>query len=83
MCLDRVFINQAFNTLSNYGVRSSAYRADNSENIRSFFMPRVPSAVATQDARSSDASMNLGLTDPPYADAISYHEITVSGPTWR
>lgn len=30
MCLDRVFINQALNTLLNYGVRSFAYTAENS-----------------------------------------------------
>lgn len=76
MCLDRVFINQALNTLINYGVRSSFYRADNSERISAFEMPAIDFKVRTHSAASMDREVDVFVTDPPYADAVNYHEIT-------
>lgn len=76
MCLDRVFINQALNTLMNYGVRSSAYQAENSENIPSLAMPDVHSFIDTRSAEEVETTQDIWITDPPYADAIAYHEIT-------
>ena len=76
MCLDRVFINQALNTLLNYGVRSSAYQAENSENIPSLSLPSVQASIETKSAEEVDAAQEIWITDPPYADAIAYHEIT-------
>lgn len=76
MCLDRVFINQALNTLINYGVRSSAYRADNSERLPSLRLPTVEFTVTSRPASKTEGSFDLFITDPPYADAVNYHEIT-------
>jgi adenine-specific DNA methylase len=76
MCLDRVFINQALNTLLNYGVRSSGYQAENSENIPSLSMPPVQAFIETRSAEEVEATQEIWITDPPYADAIAYHEIT-------
>ena len=76
MCLDRVFINQALNTLINYGVRSSAYQAENSENIKHFALPDVQFNVHTHSASEIATSNDIYVTDPPYADAVNYHEIT-------
>jgi putative DNA methylase len=76
MCLDRVFINQALNTLINYGVRSFAYSADNSENIPELTLPIVAFAVAPRAANLHDVVCDAYVTDPPYADAVYYHEIT-------
>ena len=50
MCLDRVFINQALNTLMNYGVRSYAYSADNFENIPELNLPSVTFDVVPKAA---------------------------------
>lgn len=76
MCLDRVFINQALNTLSNYGVRSSAYPADNAERIRFVDLRHVNFDVKPQPAVEQHAACDVYVTDPPYADAVNYHEIT-------
>jgi putative DNA methylase len=76
MCLDRVFINQALNTLLNYGVRSFAYSADNSENIPSLALPAVQFRVSPKPANRHNSHSDIYLTDPPYADAVNYHEIT-------
>jgi putative DNA methylase len=76
MCLDRVFINQALNTLLNYGIRSFAYAADNSASIPSMKLPPVNFEVAPHLARETAWNSDIYVTDPPYADAIYYHEIT-------
>ncbi|MEY9418380.1 putative DNA methylase [Bradyrhizobium japonicum] len=76
MCLDRVFINQALNTLINYGVRSSAYQAENSENIKFQALPEVRYVVNTHSAADIAVENQIYVTDPPYADAVNYHEIT-------
>ena len=76
MCLDRVFINQALNTLINYGVRASAYQADNSLGIKSLPMPRIEFSVCPGSAPDVAETCDCWITDPPYADAVAYHEIT-------
>ena len=76
MCLDRVFINQALNTLLNYGARSFAYAADNSTSIASIKLPPISFVVTPHSARETVERSDLYVTDPPYADAINYHEIT-------
>ncbi|MFO8089807.1 MAG: anti-phage-associated DUF1156 domain-containing protein, partial [Desulfatiglandaceae bacterium] len=70
------FYNQAFNTLYNYGAR--AYE----RLINVFFIEldelqlRSNRHVACIDTKNIKASSDLFITDPPYADAINYHEIT-------
>jgi putative DNA methylase len=76
MCLDRVFINQALNTLANYGVRSSAYQAENSEDITSISLPSGDTQISTLSAEEVQSTQHLWITDPPYGDAVAYHEIT-------
>ena len=76
MCIDRVFINQALNTLMNYGVRSFYYSADNSEKIPELPLPLVDFRVIPQSAIEHSVLCNIYITDPPYADAIRYEEIT-------
>ena len=82
MCLDRVFINQALNTLTNFGVRSAAYQADNSAEIKKFEMPRVSTDISPCAARALKAESDIFVTDPPYADAVQYHEITEYFVAW-
>jgi putative DNA methylase len=76
MCLDRVFINQALNTLWNYGVRSTAYLPDNSSELPCQTLPAVRYEVKAQAAAAIDHSCDIFITDPPYADAVVYDEIT-------
>lgn len=69
------FANQALNTLMNYSVRglrsleSAALALPTSETIMS------NAVVVPGDARTVDVACDLWLTDPPYADAINYHEL--------
>jgi putative DNA methylase len=75
MCLDRVFINQALNTLLNWGVRSFAYFPDTAFKLPSDSVPGV-GFVDTKQACEVNSHADIFVTDPPYADAVMYHEIT-------
>jgi hypothetical protein len=76
--LSDVFTNQALNTLFNFGVRSHQYLM----NITCAELPTRPlpagvqTAVRTQPASEVCTEWDLFVTDPPYADAVLYHEIT-------
>ncbi|TQE98848.1 MAG: DUF1156 domain-containing protein [Spiribacter salinus] len=73
-----LFANQALNTLLNYPVRaSSAFyslvfsaRESRKTNVS------VKKEVHNNDASELSRECDLWVTDPPYADAINYHEIT-------
>ena len=82
MCLDRVFINQALNTLLNYGVRSLEYKDDNSSDIPAEELPQVDYTVICETATNHCEDSDIYVTDPPYADAINYHEITEYFISW-
>jgi putative DNA methylase len=70
------FVNQALNTLSNHVVRSLPTISTN------WFLPlnnsipcqHVSSEVS--DARKICYIQDIWITDPPYADAINYHELS-------
>lgn len=72
------FSNQALNTLYNFAVRAlpnleNHSLIDFSENTfpvkNSMFVTNVPASEIEYDA-------DIFITDPPYADAVNYHEIT-------
>lgn len=72
-----VFINQALNTLSNFSNRPLS-KLDTSWLLfdRGFSATTVARGeVQTVDARDLRANCDLWITDPPYADAINYHEL--------
>ncbi|MDY6793591.1 MAG: anti-phage-associated DUF1156 domain-containing protein [Thermodesulfobacteriota bacterium] len=69
-----VFYNQALNTLFRYGCRGfinlheliiSNFEYYNTNN----------SDVCTTDARKVKEQSHFWITDPPYADAVNYHEL--------
>ncbi len=72
-----VFFNQALNTQTLYGSRPL-------EGIKNFLCADLteaslanPNATAKLiDAREVTAESDIWFTDPPYADAINYHELT-------
>lgn len=71
-----LFYNQSFNTLFNYSTRAlSLY-----ESIWYFNINNYPSnndkEVLLSDARSITKSCEYWITDPPYADAVNYHELS-------
>jgi putative DNA methylase len=72
-----VFFNQALNTQYNFGTRVF-------ERLKEFYLLEFfsnqeiisQSAVNLLDARDITANNDIWLTDPPYADAINYHELS-------
>jgi adenine-specific DNA methylase len=70
-----VFSNQALNPLFNYCCRSLSGLQD-SWNLRLKAAHTGDShAIILSDARDIDQTCDLWITDPPYADAINYHEL--------
>lgn len=72
-----VFSNQALNTLINYAQRSFFRLVDeyNVEYINSEKLSQK-SEITTAPADTLNSDADLWITDPPYADAVYYHEIT-------
>jgi len=73
----QTFYNQALNTLYNYGCRSlqSLETTLNSSNLTTF-ETKNNSFEEPKDIRNISYVADLWVTDPPYADAINYHELS-------
>jgi putative DNA methylase len=70
------FSNQALNTLFNYGCRTFKHLGNSwFFNINNYHI-RNNSATDATDARNLKVGSDIWLTDPPYADAVNYHELT-------
>jgi adenine-specific DNA methylase len=69
----RVFMNQALNTLVSYCHRPLNSVLDIDDKSAKVY---GEGSVTAADARQIDKSCDLWLTDPPYADAINYHELS-------
>jgi putative DNA methylase len=72
------FDNQALNTLFNWGVRAWPYASLLTEisGVGKYSLPTARHTIQTSPASSVTTGSNLWITDPPYADAVMYHEIT-------
>ncbi len=74
--LEQTFYNQALNPLYNYGVRPSTnlettwYLKITNNSISSNFM------VQPIDSRFISLEQDIWITDPSYADAVNYHELS-------
>ena len=72
-----VFSNQALNTNYNYAFRSTLGLVDS-------FLPKYhqrgviesKTTIMTCGASNVNQTCDIWITDPPYADAVQYHEIT-------
>ena len=73
---NHMFYNQALNTFYNYGVRSTAWLGSYGIEIIGSHEPDVSAIVRNHEARAVSAHCDYWITDPPYADAVHYHEIT-------
>jgi len=73
---EQVFSNQALNTLVNSGVRP-LHALDTTWFARMNISPvSGPAEVTVCDGRSVEAMCDMWMTDPPYADAVNYAEIS-------
>jgi putative DNA methylase len=74
---NQVFYNQALNTYYDYAARAFlSHEAGRAFGFSQVSLPSTSIEIATLDARQVGADQDLFVTDPPYADAINYHEIT-------
>ncbi len=81
-----VFYNQALNTLVNYGSRSFFHLRHllSLSDLKSFPLPPgVVQCVASHPANELAVASDIFVTDPPYADAVSYDEITEFFIAWQ
>ena len=72
-----VFMNQALNTQYSFGCRTlfgvkEFFITDFSKSHINF--PSSP--IQTEDARDIKNKCDIWITDPPYADAVNYHELS-------
>ena len=74
----QVFDNQALNVLYNYGCRASSCLLDplDGENVHAPIPEGGTHTLRNHPAHEVDEECDLWITDPPYADAVNYHEIT-------
>lgn len=73
----QTFYNQALNTIFNYGVKGLTLLSGSwFFNINNDKFDAENSNVKLLDARNVDFNCDIWITDPPYADAVHYHELS-------
>jgi len=74
---ENLFYNQAFDTFWNYGTRSAYFLLSQwgLGSARFIDLSHIDAKIITTEARKPSRS-EVFITDPPYADAVIYHEIT-------
>ena len=74
----QTFYNQAFNTMWQYGVRgfSLVRNASETELDESIVLNVNNNQQTLTDARDVTTVCDFWVTDPPYADAVNYHELS-------
>ncbi|MDR5794499.1 DUF1156 domain-containing protein [Caballeronia sp. LZ008] len=70
------FYNQALNTFPNYPVRTWAGLRDNLQPTHWALTASGTRSVALVDARDVAEECTIWITDPPYADAVNYEELS-------
>ena len=70
------FYNQAFNTFPNYPVRTWAGLRDNIQPDHRSIHTCGTKSVTLSDAREVIEQCDVWITDPPYADAVNYEELS-------
>lgn len=74
----QTFYNQAFNTMWNYAARGLSLL----EGVFFLSIDKLPESIKSEtsiiikDARDIEYDCDYWITDPPYADAVNYHELT-------
>lgn len=71
-----VFDNQALNTVFNFACRGfSGVEPGKTVSYGAEFLPGS-SQISSHPARDIEHECDIFITDPPYADAVNYHEIS-------
>jgi adenine-specific DNA methylase len=72
----QTFYNQALNAFPNYGVRSFGFARSYLEDVPGNSPLPGKSTLISGRASEAQHDVDIYLTDPPYADAVQYDEIT-------
>ena len=72
----QTFYNQALNTLCNWGTRSMRMLTTQWSYLPNYLDKISDNLVIIKDARFIDVNADFWITDPPYADAVNYHELS-------
>ncbi len=72
----QTFSNQALNTLFTFGCRGASALSESWFLTIRDALVSGHSIVGAADVRSVEENAEFWLTDPPYADAINYHELS-------
>jgi adenine-specific DNA methylase len=75
---NHVFYNQSLNPFFNFAIRSFDFHRKTLATRRASrsLMPPVDAIVVTRAAADVGIQNDIYITDPPYADAVAYEEIT-------
>ena len=73
---EQTFYNQAYNTMLNWGTRSLHGLKTSFFYDINHYDTNLTSKIVLSDARNIDENCNFWITDPPYADAVNYHELS-------
>ncbi len=76
----QTFYNQALNTLWEETARGLSLLEGNYwlpyDRVNFSHSSQIPPVLALGDARANTQSCDIWITDPPYADAVNYHELS-------
>ena len=73
---EMVYYNQALNTIFNYVGRAWSFMQKPAAPQHEFRECEAPRTAELADARSIQNHADLWITDPPYADAVIYEELS-------
>ena len=77
-----VFDTQGLKTFFNYACRAFPYVEDLIADVPEGQSISAPMEIRTHGAKSIGHESDIYITDPPYADAVHYHEITEFFISW-
>lgn len=73
---NNVFYNQALNTFVNWATRTTYGGYELFTNFPRIYTINSESKITIKDARNINDMCDLWITDPPYADAVNYDELS-------
>ena len=71
-----VYYNQALNTLFNYASRGLSYLGNQARPKHQNTPSSAAKQVQQKDSRQTEFVADIWITDPPYADAVCYEELS-------
>ena len=73
--VNQTFYNQALNPVYDHGARGFTHLKNQLRHNEKPTTHIYPSTAVTHDAKTLKSRNDIWITDPPYADAVNYHEL--------